>query len=246
MRRTDRNCFRLLTALVLCTVLLAGATGALAASGHAVGCTGNHSFLLMDSPIVSFTHDEYDSDVDYLGKFAVDVKQGVCGGFWDGNVGKLVVLPAHYYLNNELKEFVGTRPLEGGYAGIFDFTYIITGPPGPEDATPLLAPLEMIIVPDTYQTLSYLGNPQGTLKYVSLPCRDSFRVSGRDQVLFNNCDGITFLVVEGSGAHRFCIEQGLQYAFRQEYCQYARLAKEYNALVFDAEAFYRDTVSRQR
>lgn len=88
------------------------------------------------------------------------------------------------------------------------------------------------VLPDTYQSLSYLGNPQGTLKYVSLPS-GPFYVH---ECLFQDMDGITFLVVEGSAAHQYCMEEGLNYAFREEYCHYTMAVQAQKTLAFDAEA----------
>lgn len=77
---------------------------------------------------------------------------------------KVVVLPSCYYLIGKLKQLDTIRPLEGGYAGIFDFIYGNYSSDWCESAVPWLAPLKMIVILDTYHSLSYLGNPQGTLK----------------------------------------------------------------------------------
>ena len=219
-------------AFVLCLSLLALEAIAAADSAHAPGCNGDHSTLMMTTPVASFQRGEYDDPMDWLDHFTVDVAGGTCGGFWASEVDSVVVFPSCYYLNGELKQFHTIRPLEGGYAGIFDFTYAIYGEDWREPAVPLLAPLEMIVIPDTYQSVSYLGNPQGTLKYVSLP-NGPFHARER---LLQNTDGITFLVVKDSEAHQYCVEQGLKYAFREEYCRYATPSQAANLLAFDADA----------
>lgn len=119
------------------------------ASKHALGCSGDHSTLLMTLPVASFQRGEYDDPIDWLDHFTVDVVRGICGGFWASDVEKVVVLPSCYYLNGELKQFNTIRPLEGGYAGIFDFTYASYSADWREPSVPLLAPLEMIVIPET-------------------------------------------------------------------------------------------------
>lgn len=116
----------------------------------------------------------------------------------------------------------------------------------------------MLIIPDTYKRFGYLGNHDPAadrLRYVSLPAGSDFTVSAYESdltsmiiaqqsgstggsLLFDNNDGLIFLVVEGSAAHGYCAEKGLQYQLRNEYCLYMGADGE-----FDAEAFYQDAVN---
>ena len=158
-----------------------------------------------DFVMVDESSDDFDTNAD----------RQICGGYWGSSKTKIALFPSHTPGGTALTTI---KPLEGGFAGIF---YIS------EDSQ-----LELIIIPDTYCSISYLAPLGGNLQYVSLPNNDSFSVSERDELMFNEHLGLTFLVVEGSAAHEYCQKNDLPYAFREEYCHYINDSGTFDSIMF--------------
>lgn len=175
-------------------------------STHSASCSGNHHEFVMV--------DESSADFD------TNATRQICGGFWGSPKIKIAMFPSHAVDGNTKTALTTIEPLEGGFDGIF---YI-------EEASQL----ELIIIPDTYSSISYLAPLAGKLQYVSLPNNDSFSVS-KNRLMFNEHIGLAFLVVEDSAAHAYCINMNLPYAFRKEYCHYVN-----EDGVFDSDMFYQD------
>lgn len=147
--------------------------------------------------------------------FDTNTDRQICGGYWGSSKTKIALFPSHTPSGTALTSI---KPLEGGFSGIF---YIS------EDSQ-----LELIIIPDTYSSISYLAPLGGNLQYVSLPNNDSFSVSERNDLMFNEHLGLTFLVVEGSAAHEYCLKKDLPYAFREEYCHYVNDSGTFDSIMF--------------
>ncbi|MBQ8618726.1 MAG: WG repeat-containing protein [Clostridia bacterium] len=175
-------------------------------NSHSSTCEGSHRELYLS--VLDSDFDVESIEYDHT-----------CKAYSSTVLKKTVVFPSHTD-NQEFYALCDIEQIEGDHGKeVISFS------------TDVGKEIELLILPDTYKYVGYLGSASSKLRYIALPNNDGFTADA----MLDDHTGIVFLVIEGSSAHKFCKQMRLTYAFRPEYCNYL-----VDDGTFDSDAFYKD------